>query len=263
MISRPWEREQTRAERHAQEHGIVFEHIPHFYYVRGRRVPNVTNILAWTGISDFSWVKAVHKERGGLIHRAVHFAMERDLDRGTVDESIRGYVEAAESFVLQADIEVVHAEAVLFNPLGWYCGTADLLSRHRRALRRLIIADWKSSLTLSPATAIQTALYAFGWQTMTGEHVGPRYGVHLRQDGTFLVKEYKDRTDITIGLNAAAIVNCDGHPDCGCRPKAESILRWQFANKVETLSSRREDKERMPLRCAKAWSVLMEEEGHG
>lgn len=212
-VTRPWEqvREETRAERHAREVGLVFREDLHRYTIGDRKLLNVTTILRLAGYYDFSHVDPIYRDRGKDAHVAVHYAMEGDLDRAHLASiadagpfDLQPYVTAAERFVLENDIEIVHPEAIVAAPNLGFAGKVDGFGYIRRG-KLLCLFDWKLG-ELIDAYGVQLAAYKLGWWEMTKEHVAKRFCVRLLPDGSYKVREYKDRRDEQRFLNALGVV---------------------------------------------------------
>jgi len=218
--ARPWEsiREQTRAERHAREVGVKFDEQLHRYTIGDRKLLNVTTILKLAGYYDFSHIDPIYRDRGKDAHAAVHYSMDGDLDRShleTIAETgafdLRPYVIAAEKFIMENDIEIVHPEAVVVAANMGFAGKVDVFGFIRR-MKILSLIDWKLG-DLIDAYGVQLAAYKIGWWEMTraatgkGEMVGKRFCVRLLPDATYRVREYKDnRNDERRFLSALDVV---------------------------------------------------------
>jgi hypothetical protein len=214
MTPRPWEdpRPLTRAERHARDVGVTFDEESHLYRIGPARLLNVTKVLGLAGYTDFSNVDPIYRDRGKDAHTAVHYAMEGDLDRthlaaaaerGAMD--LRPYVAAAEKFVRENDVEIVHPEAVVAAPKLGYAGKIDAFGYVRRG-RFLVLIDWKLG-ELIAAYGVQLAAYKLAWWEMTKELVARRYCVRLLPNGDYKAHEYKDhRTDERRWMSALDVV---------------------------------------------------------
>lgn len=219
MTARPWEaapREPTRAEKHAALVGVNFDEDRHIYTIGKRRLLGVTSILKHAGYYDFSHVDPIYRDRGRDAHLAVHMAMEHDLDRSHLDDvadlgamDLRPYVVAAEKFIREHDVEILNPEAVVVAEKLGFAGKVDVFGHIRRG-KLLSIIDWKLG-ELIDAYGVQLAAYKLAWWEMTAkagapELVAKRYGVRLLRDGTYKVREYKDRQDEQRFLNALGVV---------------------------------------------------------
>lgn len=218
MTTRPWEqptRPLTRAERHARDVGVTFDEERHLYTLGGRRLLGVTKVLNLAGYYDFAHVDPIYRDRGRDAHSAVHYAMEGDLDRAFLQATAeRGamnlmpYVDAAEKFVRENDIEIIHPEAIVVAARLGFAGKGDAFGYVRKR-RSLCCFDWKLG-DLIDAYGIQLAAYKLAWWEMTKELVAHRYCVKLLPNGDYKVREYPLREaarDERRFLDALGVVN--------------------------------------------------------
>jgi hypothetical protein len=170
---------------------LQFDPVEHSYSVDGREIPSVTQILKSAGMVDFTFTTEFARERGSMAHRAIHYAMENDLDDATVHPMLVGYVSAARAFVADLKLDIVAVERRVYSPSAGYAGTLDLLARLGG---KLGIFDHKTGPP-PPATALQLAAYADAYFEETGERISHRYAAHLHQDGRYTLTRYADRHD--------------------------------------------------------------------
>lgn len=207
---------QTRAEQHAREVGIDFDEASHLYRLPvnalgkeglGALVPSVTEVLKDNQFVDYSFCTEFARERGSAAHEAIHFVMDGDIDRTSIDPAILPFVRAAEAFAEDMGLEPVMAEAVVFSALYGYAGKADLFA-FLRGRRRLCCIDWKTG-AVPPATGLQLAGYSGAWLEMTGEAVIDRLAVQLTPEHSvpYKVHEFTDRGDLAVFRGAAACTN--------------------------------------------------------
>ncbi len=214
MTARPWEvpqRPLTRAERHARDVGISFNEEQHIYRIGEQRLLNVTRVLSLAGYYDFAHVDPIYRDRGKDAHEAVHYAMEGDLDRDHLEKTatagamdLRPYVAAAELFVRENDIEILHPESVVVARKLGFAGKVDAFGYVRRG-RILAQFDWKLG-ELIDAYGVQLAAYKLAWWEMAKELVSKRYCVRLLKNGKYKVREYTDRRDEARFMNALGVV---------------------------------------------------------
>jgi hypothetical protein len=186
---------------------LTFFAADHTYELDGARVPSVTGVLHRAGLIDFSHVPpsilATALERGRVVHQAIHFWNERDLDVADFD---RAFPECA---------PYLH---------GWITFTEQrrfvpVLNECRVASRRHRVAGTLDCLGLLDGSAVlldfQTAAYhalAVEWAEeddalarFLGTHpVVRRFAVQLRKDATFRVEAYADPRDFRDFLTLVA-----------------------------------------------------------
>lgn len=170
---------------------LQFDPDLHRYSVNGADVPSVTTILKDAGMVDYSFCTEFARERGSKAHKAIHFAMENDLDETTVHPSLIPYVDAARAVVRDLGLSIVAVEKRIYSNAFGYAGTLDFLGGIKG---KLWLIDWKTG-DPPPATALQLAAYADGHSEETGAHISRRYAARLKPDGTYNLIPYTDRHD--------------------------------------------------------------------
>lgn len=168
----------------------------HRYWREGRRVPGVTEILDGIGLIDTRWFTQFSRDRGSAVHAAVHFHLEKDLDWRTVDDRIKGYVEAAITFLDDSKFQTVAVEQRVFCPSPTaFAGTLDVAGV---MAGRESVCDWKSGAS-TDVHGLQLAAYDLA----LGGKRRRRIGVQLRENGTYKKRDYDDRRDYDRFLAAA------------------------------------------------------------
>jgi hypothetical protein len=161
-------------------------------------LPGVTRTLAEAGLVDTRWFKAEAAKRGTAVHMACQFHDEGDLDESTVDATLRPYLTAYRLFLAESGFKPLRIEESLAHPIYRYAGTFDRVGELNGAGA---LVDIKTG-ALVPETAIQTAAYAG-----LLDHPVRRFGLQLRANGRYSLKEYADRNDWKIWLAALAVAN--------------------------------------------------------
>ena len=109
--------------------GLEFEPITHTYRFSGVVIPSVTQILEATGIIDYSMIPPATRnmalKRGSLVHAAIQFDIEGDLDWETLDPVLVPYVEAARHFRADYGLGEGFVEFRGYNPKWRFAGTLD------------------------------------------------------------------------------------------------------------------------------------------
>lgn len=152
-------------------------------------------LLDWTP-PPRSVYRPIHLQRGTAVHRASELHDKGTLNESTVDDRIRGYVDAWESFAQIWGYEWDAIETPLADPDLGYAGTPDRIrlgdcSRHRG---RIIVLDIKTGKSPRPPRGweIQTMAYA----RLFGERAAMRalrLAVQLKPDGKFHVDQRSSR----------------------------------------------------------------------
>lgn len=190
---------------------LSFDEPTHRYFLGDRELISVTQVIERAGLYEYSWSDDFARERGSAAHKAIHYALEGDLDEADASEMILGYVTAARNALRDLDIEVLASELRVWNPLMGYAGTIDVYGRYRRpGPRPIVIVDWKSSFTLPRATAIQLAGYGLATHADLPLPPAPleqveRMAIGIHPDGEYRVFRYEDQSDYNVFRAALAI----------------------------------------------------------
>jgi hypothetical protein len=182
----------------------------HTYELDGVRVPSVTGILHRAGLINFDNVPpsilAAALERGRVVHQAIHFWNERDLD---LDDFNRQFPECAPylagwiTFTEQRRFVPVINERRIASRRHQVAGTLDCLGTLDGTA---VLIDFKTGRPQDVAADLQTAGYlalATEWAEDDAEIAGflaahpvvRRYAVQLRKDATFRVEPYVSPLD--------------------------------------------------------------------
>jgi hypothetical protein len=172
-----------------------FDETSHTYRLNGVVLPSVTQLLKPIG-PDFSMVPPDVLERKRQLGTAVHLACELDdndeLDE--IDDALVPYVLAWQLFKAQTGVEILLNERRLHHPVLRYAGTLDRLVSMRGAVWML---DIKTAADPVPSYGAQLAAYVELIHATEGDASLPirRGTVHLRDDGTYRLAEFKNPND--------------------------------------------------------------------
>lgn len=172
--------------------GLAFDEETHRYWLDDAEVPSVTTVLAGAGLVDWTYCNEWARERGSLVHKAIHIELTSGLDWASVDELFHPYISAALAALQDMRCETKVSEGRVFSRLYGYAGTLDWIGI---VDGKLSLFDWKTGPTV-PAYALQTAAYADAYAEETGQRVERRYAVRLKQDGTYCFEPFASRDDI-------------------------------------------------------------------
>lgn len=192
--------------------GLQFIEDGHQYLLDGKPLPSVTTILAEAGLTDWTHCSEWARERGSLVHKAIHIELTTGLDWSTVDELFHPYISAELQAIKDLDAEIVASELRVVSRMYGYAGTLDRLIRLPRNGRR-VLALWDTKTgPVVDAYGLQTAAYAEALDEMklpelNGERVKERYALRLKQDGTYSLEPFTDRQDIVNFHAAVRIAN--------------------------------------------------------
>lgn len=189
---------------------LTFTPASHTYHLNGAPVPSVTGILRASGLIDFSSIPIGTLDRarirGTVVHQAIHYFNERDLD---VDRfcaefpDCAGYLRAWLAFVDERKFVARFNEYRVASARHGIAGTIDCLGvlEGRGAL-----LDFATGRPEDVAKDLQTAAYhgiAHEWAEtdpalgdfLSRHGVIRRYAIALRRDGSFSVHQYSDPAD--------------------------------------------------------------------
>lgn len=181
------------------------------------RIPRVTEVIDLAGLgSDFSAVPAAKlaaaQERGTLVHRAVEIFDDGDLDRDSVPEKLRGYVDAYEAWTIAVDYRPIATEFEVRHPLG-FVGHLDKVGW---ITGRRWLPDIKTPLALNPGPLLlQLAAYYHGWNaTCPTEPLAGVASLQLRPNRTYL---WRPRTEIDVAWSVfcSALAMLQGRATAG------------------------------------------------
>lgn len=168
----------------------------------------VTELLAEAGLIDRTWFSEEGATRGRYVHTACHYYDTGELDEESLDPVLIPYLDGWKKFVADTRVTILQAEERIDNERLGLTGRPDRVVDWPGVGYAVI--DIKSG-SLSDWTAIQLAAYKLLLveSRYNREWVKnlKRFAVNLPGDGTYKVKEYKDRADEGIFLAALAIHN--------------------------------------------------------
>ncbi len=182
---------------------IDFDEAAHRYVVDGKVRPSVTQILE---VVDEIWrvpfeVLERARKLGTAVHRATELFDRDDLDESSVDPAIEPYLRSYQRFRSETGFVPDHVEMRLYHAQMGYCGTLDRVGQMngKRAL-----LDIKSGEEW-PSHGPQTAAYEQAFEHMTKQKVSARFGLYLRDDGTYRLQPKKDPSDWSVFLACLTI----------------------------------------------------------
>lgn len=178
---------------------IVFNSERHEYRTpSGVLVPNVTSILKGAGLIDDTWFTDYARTRGQAVHLATALYDRGELDETSVDGRITGYLDAWVRFKSDSGFQPHLIEEPVGNENPMYAGTLDRAGTIGEASA---ILDIKTG-HMPAWAALQTAAYQ-----RCKPHYRQRFGVELRENGTYRMTPFTDRNDWNVFAGALALVN--------------------------------------------------------
>jgi hypothetical protein len=185
---------------------LTFSANTHTYVMNGEPVPSVTQILATTGLVDFSRIAPDVLERKRQIGIAVHGAAELHdlgmLDEASISNAVRPYLDAWIAWKAMTGFEPLLSEYPVYSERYRYAGTFDRLGVIGK---RQALIDIKSSAMVGPAVGPQTAGYLRAAREMGlvgAREPVDRYAVLLNGKGTAKMHALTDEADERVFLAA-------------------------------------------------------------
>lgn len=188
-----------------------FDRERHEFTVLGAVWPSITQVLAMSGIVDFSFVAEdirIHAMRRG---KSVHWLLQLDdeglLNYRTVPRALLGYRRAYRTWKKRSQFEPLLIEKPMASRLG-YCGIPDrygILARTKSVVefKTGAVADWTRFQLAAQCLLIQPNLALA--RTIR------RIGLSLLPDGKYRVKEFPlSEFDSDISKFMEALKTCKG-----------------------------------------------------
>lgn len=167
---------------------LEFDPELHRYYLDGRIVPSVTGVLKAASLIDDQWFDDWSRDRGSAVHQICQYLDEGDLDIKTVDPRLFGYLDAYKKFRREVQFDIQGIELKVASAIYGYAGTLDRWGFAGNGLP--ILVDIKTG-ALSPPVGIQLTGYQLALLEWYNIHCFKLFGLQLKEDGTYKMKEYK------------------------------------------------------------------------
>lgn len=193
---------------------IAFKEADHTYWLDGRRLPGVTEILKIATHDDFRFVDPAVLARNAALGTAVHALIEADC-KGAAQAAFEAapfdalpYFDMWRHFILTSGFRVIASELRVHSPRYGYAGTLDLIGELNG---RLALVDAKRTASVPRSAGPQTAAYEQAaresYPAMIGEGVTvDRFALHLSPSGWRLVP-FRDRADLRVFLSCLTVLN--------------------------------------------------------
>lgn len=183
-----------------------FDPSDHSYYLGDRRLIGVSEAIQAAGLKDFSRVDPTvlerAQQRGTAVHAACHYLDDGDLNWATVSPEIEPYVRAWERFKSDTGLIINETEHPRYHATLGFAGTPDrlvTLGGNRGTI------DLK---TYSPddVAGIQLVAYSYlGYGPQPSFDAPKRWGLELKDDGKYGLREYTDRGDEAVFMACLTI----------------------------------------------------------
>lgn len=163
---------------------VEFDDATHTYYVDGDAKLSTTQVFRDASMVDTQWFTEWHRWRGSKAHRLIAaYNKTGKLDRRTIDQKIRPYVEAAIKWQEETKFTAVLVEHRMYDPIYDVCGTLDLFGGFANTQANTVVDyktnDWKQGQLTS---RWQTASYG---HALDPKEIYRRIEVVLGPDGNY------------------------------------------------------------------------------
>jgi len=188
------------------QNSLVFDAESHVYTLDGVTIPSVTQVLKSAGLIDFGFVpesildKA--KEFGNAVHKATELEDKEELDYFTLDVPLQNPLDAWNKFKKDFKFTPTIIEEIMYSEKYRFAGTPDRIGTIGKDY---VLVDIKTGV-LAKTIALQTS----GYEILSPVKIKRRIGVQLNMDGSYKIKEYKDKTDQRVFLSCLNIFNWKG-----------------------------------------------------
>jgi len=122
-----WVGLQTAAQSLLNSLDVAFEPEGHVYTANGVIVPSITQILTAEGFINTDWFDEWSRDKGSMVHMAIHYDISNDLNEAILDDEIVPYLTAFRKFMAESGFKVERSEVPAINTTYSYAGTPDLI----------------------------------------------------------------------------------------------------------------------------------------
>lgn len=185
-----------------------FDPSDHSYYLGDRRLIGVSEAIQAAGLKDFSRVEPAvlerARQRGTAVHAACHYLDDGDLNWATVSPEIEPYVRAWARFKADTGLiinEIEHPRYYYHMTFG-FAGTPDRIVTLGGNNGTLDIKTYKPD----DVAGIQLSAYSFlAFGPQCASDTAKRWGLELKEDGKYGLREYTDRGDEAVFMACLTI----------------------------------------------------------
>jgi hypothetical protein len=183
---------------------LVFEPVAHTYHWEGRRLPSVSEVMRFGGLTHAKWFTDAARARGQYVHQGIVLWHVGELDVAAIEPAYRGYFEAYWRWINRHQPDVRHMECRVANALKGVAGTADQvifgeIIGVERPVMSWDIAPWTcldiKTGGVPRSVGPQTALYGEEIADALVQPYVHRAVLNLRADGTYKFNWLEDMSD--------------------------------------------------------------------
>lgn len=173
---------------------LHFDEATHTYTFNSRPVPSVTQVLQAEQFVDVTWFTEHGRDRGKKAHLAIHLYDMGDLDEDSLDPALAPYLDAWKKFKQDSGFKIYESESAYYHPFLQYAGTPD---KYGELNGKAALIDIKTG-AVQEWVRIQLSAYA----ELISNGPLSRFSIQLKDDGSYRLTEYKDRSDRGIWMAA-------------------------------------------------------------
>ena len=188
------------------ENKVIFKEDTHEYFLNGKRLVGVSEVLQKSGLVDLSAIRPDVLEAARKFGTATHKATEL-WDKGTLDVSILSLplvprLEAWKNFRKDYKIgEFSCIEKLVYSAKWGYAGTLDRICE---ISGKLTLLDIKSGEYIDPSMEIQLAAYQIAFEELTGLRIKQRWIIQL-SDNQYKIYPCKEIIELSKTVFLAAL----------------------------------------------------------
>lgn len=188
---------------------LTFVEDTHEYFVEGKRVPSVTQILS--GLVDYSHIEPrvleEARQRGQHVHKMIELWAAGVLDVDTLPDWMRPAHEHWLQFVSDSGFELIASEKRVYHHHLRYAGTLDLRGKMRQFGDVHGVLDLKRSLLAGPVIGLQLAGYQMAENLQPGPRVEWRAALRLNEKQRYKLEMYDDPADQAVFIAMLTLRN--------------------------------------------------------
>lgn len=178
---------------------IDFKSDSHEYFINGKKVPSVTQVLSLAG--EFKYVNKDVLERaakfGTAVHKATELYDQNNLNLDNLDPALMPYLQAWKKFLNETNFKILEIEKIVGSNRMGYAGTIDRIGYIGDDLTLL---DIKTTTTIARTVPLQLGAYAAAWNENNPNFIKKRICVQLKPL-KYIIKPYTNILDYQMFCN--------------------------------------------------------------
>ena len=171
---------------------LKFDEIKHEYSIEdGVKIPSVTQILQGISIINTTYFTPGSAANGKRRHKILEDFDKDKLDWSCILKDDMNYISAWQSFLEDAELEIMHIEKKVFHDSFFYAGTIDRIVKDKDS--NIIVLDIKTGVKQKwHQLQLEAYLQAYNNLIEEGEKKAVKiWGVYLNKNGTYKKVSYE------------------------------------------------------------------------